>query len=234
MTQPIRTQSNHSLPTLTVASQAAAQALLNAKSRRTLAAFLTPRSLSEAARDLDQPLNTVKYQLRRLLSCGLLLPEEGRPPRYRAAQVQFFVPYELTSAHWPQEVLSELHLAWDNQLAGALLAAAEEGLIEHGLWGVQVVPRAQTLRVEHAVWHAAEWNFTAPDAPAILDAFDTLQLDYADAKRFQTELMQLIARYRALGGSQPHLLRLTLVQQQSNYVPAASSKRRTTINSPKW
>ncbi|GAA5504390.1 hypothetical protein Dxin01_04160 [Deinococcus xinjiangensis] len=195
---------------------AVAQVLLGEPTRTALAAFLTPRSLSEAARWLDKPLNTVKYQWQKLLKLGLLQPVDPQSTdfrhtrRYLARATSYFIPYELTPAEWPQEILELLHRDWETQLNKGLIRASQTALRERGLWGVQVVQSGSELLLEHAVWSAGDWNFTRPDAPAVLDLLTELQLDYADAKALQDELLKLISRYRKKGGSQVYLLRLGL------------------------
>lgn len=210
MVQEIRTEQ--------VKHREVAGTLLDERRRTVLAAFLTPTTLSTAARHLNQPLNTVKYHLQKLLHLGLLGPvavaedEEAGPPKYVACATRFFVPYALTPAHWPQEMLELMHQGWERQLQAALLHSAQQEVEKRGLWGVQIVQSGDSLTLEHAVWSAG-WNFTHPDALAVLDVFDTLSLDYADAKAFQQELLRLVSRYRRKGGAQRHLLRLTLTPQ---------------------
>lgn len=193
-------------------SQEAAQLLLSSRSRRTLAAFLEARRLSEAAALLGQPLNTVKYHLKRLLEMGLVAATPDDPRQFQAVADSFFIPYEQLPAHWPEELLGLLHQDWEARLAHALVTQAERALNERGLWGVQVVRRSDELVFEHAVWHAS-WNFTREEAPAVLDLFDTLQLDYQDAKAFQQDLLELISQYRKKGGSQTHLIRVALAPE---------------------
>lgn len=210
MVQKIRTEQ--------VTHRAVAEALLDERRRTVLAAFLRPTTVSAAARHLNRPLNTVKYHLQKLLHLGLLRlaavaeGQEAGPTKYVACATHFFVPYALTSAHWPQEMLELVHQDWERQLQAALLHSAQQEVEKRGLWGVQIVQSGASLTLEHAVWSAG-WNFTHPDAPAVLDMFDTLSLDYADAKAFQQELLQLVSRYRRKGGAQAHLLRLTLTPQ---------------------
>lgn len=187
-----------------------ASALLDTRSRLVLSAFLTPTSLSAAARDLGRPLNTVKYQWQKLRRLGLLkMVCDGRPPLYQAEGESFFIPYELTPAHWPQDMLQLLHTEWNRRMDTALLSTAEDEARRHGVWGMQVRRQENALTLEHAAWSAG-WNFTRPQAPAVLDLLGELSLDFEQAKALQRDLLQLLAQYRRKPGSQPHLIRLTL------------------------
>lgn len=81
----------------------AADALLRGESFRFLTPFLgDDRTLGEAARVLGVSVARMHYQVRRLLSLGLLrqvgeTPRRGRPTkRYRAASSRFYVPFAAT------------------------------------------------------------------------------------------------------------------------------------------
>lgn len=81
----------------------AADALLRADSFRFLTPFLTgDRTTAEAARELSVSVARMHYQVRRLLTLGLLrvvgeTPRRGRPTkRYRAASSRFYVPFAAT------------------------------------------------------------------------------------------------------------------------------------------
>lgn len=66
------------------------------RSRLLMACVRRDQSLTELARELDQPLGKLHYHVRRLMACGLLTVERteqrpGRPIRYYRAIAQSFL-----------------------------------------------------------------------------------------------------------------------------------------------
>ncbi|MER3553247.1 MAG: hypothetical protein C4331_02530 [Meiothermus sp.] len=52
------------------------------------------------------------------------------------------------------------------------------------------------------------FNVRAPEAPAAVNLWHRLCLDFADAKAFQAELLELLLRYDRKKGGQPYLVHL--------------------------
>lgn len=98
-------------------------------------AFLTPflgreASMSQAARELGRPLDTVRYRVRRFCEAGLLqvTREERRPGRpiryYRTVADGFVVPFELTPYAEIEERARDALRASDEVYVRALARAA--------------------------------------------------------------------------------------------------------------
>jgi len=77
--------------------------------------------------------------------------------------------------------------------------------------------------VNHQLAVNAETNHDTlgPASPALLTAsHDAVYLDFADAKRLQQELHDLMVRYKALGGGQRYLLWLNFVPLPTEGTPS--------------
>ena len=209
--------------TLHVQDAAQAELLFDERPRRVLAPFVGHAdTASRAADSLGMPLNSLLYQVRRLLDAKLLtvVREERRGGRavkhYRATAERFIVPYALTPAETPEVLLAAQHAEPDARLRRNLVRAGLELLEQQSAEGVgvQVVLDGPRLVLRNMVGPDAEWNFLAPTAPAMVDyTLEDVHLDFAEAKALQAELCALVARYRVKRGGQPYTLRLAMAPQ---------------------
>ena len=210
--------------TLHVRQAAQAELLFDERARRVLAPFVgQASSAARAAQSLGMPLNTLLYQVRRLLDAGLLIvtQEERRAGRavrhYRASAERFTVPYALTPAETPEVLLAAQHAGPDARLRRDLVSAGLELLEQQGTEGVgvQVTLDGPRLVLRNMVGPDAEWNFLEPAAPAMVDYWlEDVHLDFEEAKALQGELCELVARYRTKRGGQAYTLRLALAPQR--------------------
>ncbi len=197
-------------------NRAQAAALLEQTTLLILAPFVkTERSASSVAAELEMPLNSLMYQIRRLLELELLCisRSESRAGRaikyYQAVAKVFSIPYQLTPAETPEVLLMEETMPRQKRLIRHLVRASQEVLDQRGesVWGVQVALEADRLVVRNAVGPDSDWNFLDPTAPAILDYWaEDIQLEFADAKAMQAELCHLIERYRAKSGRRGYII----------------------------
>ena len=217
MKEPFRTS-------LVVREPGAAAVFAQPLDLRYLSPFIgQARLVSSVARELEVPLTTLAYRVKKLLALGLLEVDrveqrKGSPlTYYRAAADAFFVPFEATDA----ETLDALLARWEEPWASLFHRSYARALDETGgRWGVQVW-RDETGEVRVAPRPQLEpaWNPSAESAPALLDELVLgLRLDNEDAKQLQRDLLHLLQRYSSRQGAQPYFLRLVLTPTTGNKV----------------
>lgn len=197
-----------------------AELLMDERARRALSPFVgRERTAAGAAEELEIHLNTLLYQVRRLVDAGLLrvTRQERRAGRavkhYRAVAEHFVVPYHLTRAETPEMLLAQEHAGPEARLRRGLIHAGLELINQQGPEGVgiQVVLEGARLVLKNIVGPDSEWNFLDPEAPAMVDYWqEDVQLDFEEAKRLQAELCMIFARYKTRRGGQVYTLRLAL------------------------
>jgi Helix-turn-helix domain len=200
-----------------------AAALLEPNTLRFLGPFIgQPRSADQVARELGISLNTLLYQIKRLIELGFLelveeLPRRGRGiKRYWASADAFFIPFEATHFTTPEEMLlREYEPLYRQFLAGFLEAAMQMVNLKTARDFGMCVSRDEEgqLSVRHGP-HPLKpiaVNPLAPRAPAIvIDWEDQLRLDFEDAKALQLEMLELLERYRAKDGSGTYIAHVAL------------------------
>lgn len=197
-----------------------AELLLDERARRALSPFVgRERTAAGAAEELGMHLNTLLYQVRRLVDAGLLRvtrlePRAARAVKhYRAVAEHFVLPYNLTRAETPETLLAQEHAGPEARLRRGLIHAGLELLNqqEPESVGVQVVLEGSRLVLKNIVGPDSEWNFLDPEAPAMVDYWqEDVHLDFEEAKRLQAELCTIFARYKTRRGGQAYILRLAL------------------------
>ena len=204
----------------TVGQAQVAAALLEPNTLAVLSPFVQQeRSPADVAKELGTPLNSMMYQINRLLKLKLLRVHrvEARAGRakkyYRAVAESFFIPYGLTAAETPERLLEQETAYLQRRLIHHLVNAAQQELDGRGerVWGLQVALEGERLVVRNAIGPDSDWNFLDPTAPAILDWWaEDIQLDFEDAKTMQAELCDLLTRYRVKTGRQGYIVRLAM------------------------
>ncbi len=206
-----------SSPVLRVERPEMARLLLEQSTLKLLSPFVgRQRSASGAAQELGMPVNTLLYQIKRLLDAGLLEVAEERKragravKHYRAVAEAFFVPYELTPLETPQALLEAEHAPRERRLVEGLVRAGLE-VLEQGepVWGARIALEHGRLTASNSIGPNSSWNFLDPTAPAIADWWaEGVQLEFEDAKALQAEMCDLIERYRSRSGPQSYIVRL--------------------------
>lgn len=199
---------------LVVRDPAAAEILTDPDSLRHLEPFLgRERTVTEAARETGASPNTTLRRVQRLLALGLLeiARERRRAGRavklYRSSAEIFFVPFEAGSATTLEAALERRDGRRERLLRRNVVRVRREQL---GTWGTRIYrDTAGRIQIQTAIDPDRNITSLDPGAPAILSAWrDRVQLDYADAKRLQRELFDLLLRYQRLGGSQRYVVRV--------------------------
>ncbi|RIH76715.1 hypothetical protein Mterra_03845 [Calidithermus terrae] len=201
---------------LRVEQPQAAEVLTDPKAAGFLFPFLLgEHSPSSAARLLGVKLNVLMYWVRRFLAHGLLEhtrtePRGGRAVRYyRAVANAFFVPFKALSRGDLETFLEGIEQPFQQALKRArlelLTAPGEE-------WGLWLSARGGTLSFSYGDAEGERlFNNRKPQAPATLNLWVSLDLDFEQAKAFQHELIELYQKYAARGGGQTYRLQLAML-----------------------
>lgn len=209
--------------TLRVTSPAAVAVLLNPTRRRLLEAFFDePMGTAQAARKLGLRTNQLFHHVRRFVALGLLaavretVVDGHRITQYRVAASAFFFPFAATS----EESMAALLLRFTE--ADTFAEQAVRSLHELAPnWGVLVGRLDEGEEVSLAIVpETAEGRpsevslqrLLSREAPAFWGSGDHLELDFQTAKAMQSELANLVRRYRERQskGQQTYFLTLGL------------------------
>jgi hypothetical protein len=192
--------------------------------------FLTPfvgieRSADEAAALLNVNLNTLLYQIKRLRKFKLLQlvrtqKRQGSSIKmYRASADTFFVPFPATPYTQPEDLLLREYEPLHRRLLVGFLEAGIEFVGSRSVndFGLSVQLGHGGLHVNHGPNPrlGLTVNPTVPHAPAILNQWQDLKLDFEDAKALQREMMTLLERYRTKSGSGAYLAHVGLAPTNS-------------------
>ena len=206
-----------------------ASVLLEPDTLRYLSPFIArTRSADEVAREMGISLNTLLYQIKRLIALGFLtiheeIPRGGRGiKRYRAVAEAFFIPFEFTHFATPEDMLLREYAPLYRQfLANFLQAAMPMVNLKTARDIGMCVSRDEDGQV--SVRHGPHplrpisLNPFEPNAPAILLDWDEgLHLDFEDAKAMQLELSGVMERYRAKDGSGTYIAHVALAPVRLN------------------
>lgn len=199
--------------TITVSNPSAARILLDPDELHFFEPFLNRESTVKAAAALlgCRP-NSLLARVRKMQHCGLLevareVPRAGRAIKvYRSVAAVYFVP--LSGWHYDD------HAVWARSRARLVEAglryghAQDEALRGHRIYRDERGVVSHQLAVDAGTNH----DPLGPGSPALYTASnDAVYLDFADAKRLQQELHDLMERYKVIGGSQRYLLWLNCV-----------------------
>ena len=118
----------------------------------------TRKAVGNAVRS-TMPLNSLLYQIKRLLELGLLkiTRVESRAGRaikyYQAVAESFYIPYHLTPAETPEALLEQETIPRQKRLNLNLVRSAQYALDKRGetVWGIQVALEGQKLVMRNAI-----------------------------------------------------------------------------------
>ena len=206
--------------TLEVTDPEAAKVLIAEQKNRFLEPFMIgEKTLKDAAEVLGVKLNTLHYQVQKLMGLGLLEvareePRNGRAQKvYSATAERFVVPFHVTPSETLGALLQNLdqdsRLRFHDEIAQALFQRAPA-------WAIHVFADAsQGVTVAIAPEHhdgVTLKELLAPTSPAVWFEEGEIKLSFDDAKRFQRELYELTRRYkeRSQSKGQTYLMRLGL------------------------
>jgi hypothetical protein len=196
---------------LDIRNPEAVRTLLNHKQRQAFRPFMRQSiSISEAATQVGESLNTMLKRVQRWLEYGLLIetasaPSAGLPKRYTASAESFFVPQSVIARLDLEQLLEQLDAFEANIMRRGQLEAA----LQVDDWGLRfTLDNDQSWNIQPARTGMNPWNYKAPDAPAILAETNVLELGFTDAKALQRELMDVVRRYLNRSGNGRYIVRL--------------------------
>ncbi|SMB86025.1 hypothetical protein [Deinococcus hopiensis] len=200
---------------LTVQTAAAADALLDLRTARILAVFWQEaRTVTEAARQLGQDPEELRYRVRRLTALGLLQHTEtqarkGRPmKRYRVVAQAYFVPFEVTRHETLEAYLAQI----EGEAAAFVRRNLTWALQRNGEgWGLRLARGEDgEIHSKLALSPNEDWGMTE-SGPALLSfVYPALKLDLREAKAFQRDLLALFRQYAGKPGAQTYLCQMVL------------------------
>jgi hypothetical protein len=197
-------------------TKAQARVFINAESRRWFYPFFAKTStVSDAARALGEPANSVLYRVKEWCKLGLLnvVNEEKRHGRtvklYRSVADEFFMPHDSSETEDLIEFLRVMNTPYLETLFKSIVHAGEQLSTK---WGVQFTPDEQNdYRIFPATAPDQPWLQLSKNSPAVLNEITSdLKLSPQDAKAFQLELCQLLQKYLAKGGSDSYVCHIAL------------------------
>ena len=185
---------------LIIRDEAVAKALLEPQNLTLLELLLqNEKSLSELAEKLNVNLNTMLYRVNALIKLGLVevsreVKRSGRASkRYRATAKAFLVPVELIP-HAHDELVSD-RLAI-NIFEGFLHDVARALEEEYGPRYLQISAKhkAEGLNIQNIYENGRSDDIT-PSSAAIMQSVGLVRLSFAEAKAFQSDLIELFKKY---------------------------------------
>ena len=185
---------------LIIRDEAVARALLEPKNLTLLELLLqNERSLSDLAEKLNVNLNTMLYRVNALIRLGLVevsreVKRSGRASkRYRTTARKFLIPIELIP-HAHDEQISDKLTAniFDNFRRD--YARTLEGELGPSYLQVSTGEHSEGIFIAN-VFQKNSPNFLKPDLPAIMQSAGLVHLDFAEAKAFQSDLIELFKKY---------------------------------------
>lgn len=185
---------------LEVRDAAQAKLLLDPQARCVLGPFMTGEcSVTDAANALGLKPNTLLKRVRVLERMGLLRvarveERAGRAIKhYTSVAASFFVPFGITDQH----TLEDLLLAATDEPNRLIALGIAHALEAHvGSLGYIVSKHeAGSLRHDLSLDGRTEFDPVSSEQVAFARAWGRLRLDFAAAKRFQGELLELLERY---------------------------------------
>lgn len=192
-----------------VSATRAAEVLTDWRQRRFLEAFIPgPKSMGEAANELQVKLNALHYRVAQLIEVGLLevkgsVKRKGRAIKlYGPTAKEFFVPFAATPHATMVDMLRRLG-ALDEFLEQAVAVLSSES----ERWGVLVsenstvrgsrlIVKMTPLDARGAPVPRSREALLALSTPAVWSGEARLTLDFETAKELQRELAALSERFQ--------------------------------------
>lgn len=193
-----------------------ARALLDTQTRRFLEPFLGRTcTVTQAARELRVKPNALLYRVNQLLGLGLLEVEHeearvGKPVKfYRSSAPAFFVPFALTPAETVEALILPLEREWSGRFAqnAAALMSADPNAVGLGVWRVE----SGEVIAKPRLPPPAPFDHSLFERWPVLSLWSAeVYLEDTDATSLREEMLALLGRYVARGGSKRHIVHLGL------------------------
>jgi hypothetical protein len=191
-----------------------AKALLDVQTQRFLEPFLGRScTVTQAALELQVKPNALLYRVNQLLRLELLEVEceerrAGKPIKfYRSSAPAFFVPFALTPAETVEALILPLEREWGKRFAqnAAVLMSADSSALGLGIW------RAESGEViaKPRLPPPAPFDHSLFERWPVLSLWSVeVYLEDTDAAHLREEMLILLERYAAQGGSKRHIVHL--------------------------
>jgi hypothetical protein len=188
-----------------------AKMLLKPKAQQVLRPFLYGQfSVGAAAKEVGLPTNAVAYWVKRLHSVGVLHCTKAEVCLYQATAQSFFVPFSLVNQNTFGSLYAEIQAPLLERFHQGISKVLETDTAD---WGVCIATVEQNLvlTITDESRGGITLNSRRVDAPATVNLWSELNLDFADAKAMQHELIEVYQKYTKKSGGQRYLLRLGCV-----------------------
>ncbi len=194
----------------------AAKLLLSRKAQVVLRPFLDAElTVGDAAKIIGLPINSVAYWVNKLLKTQILKVIQSQPlVTYQASANAFFVPFSLAGKESMQSLYASIQAPVLEHFHASISDVMNDA---DGDWGVCISTYDQSiiLTIVDEARGGISLNSRRPDAPATVNLWGYLHLDFEDAKSMQHELIEVYQKYLQKSGAQRYLLRLGNVPVKS-------------------
>jgi hypothetical protein len=206
-------------PWHTITSTTAADAFLQLEVLRVWSAFLQPTTITGAARSLNIPASTLKYQLDKLVHWGVIEMSTKEGKIYSASK-NIFIPFASTSAESLAALLRYIHerssAALSEDLARAWLHHAPA--LSNGGFCLQADDDGR-WNLEYSLDPPPDLHFLQAEMVDTWDSWTTLHLEHHHAQQLRQELRAVWQRWLEVGkhpraNAVGYTLRLGLVRQR--------------------
>ena len=183
-----------------ICDEAVAKALLEPKNLTLLELLLqNEKSLSELAEKLNVNLNTMLYRVNALIKLGLVevsreVKRSGRASkRYRMTAKTFLIPVELIPHAHDELISDKLMTGIFESFQQDVARVLEE---EHGPRYLRISAKQESegFTIDNIFENGRSDNIT-PDSAAIMQSAGLVRLSFAEAKAFQSDLIELFKKY---------------------------------------
>jgi hypothetical protein len=187
----------------------AAKILLSGKAQTVLRPFLNSEyTVGEAAKVIGLPINSVAYWVGKLCKHQILEIVQNQPlVVYKATANAFFIPFSLAGKESMQSLYASIQAPILELFHSSIAEVMNDA---DGDWGVCISAYEQNLilTIVDEARGGVTLNSRRPDAPATVNLWGFLHLDFEDAKAMQHELIEVYQKYLKKTGAQRYLLRL--------------------------
>ncbi len=202
-----------------IESAKAIRLLMNSTTQEILKpCMLSSQTIKSIAEQLSMPINAVHYHMQQLLAAQLIhishfKTRRGRSIKhYKSTATGFFVPFVATKSDGLKSFVQQQMQPYLLEFMG-LVATAGATLIQDinqvgmriydagGYVHIDLSPRGQSFDFA---------EFLYPDAPALMSSIVPIRLGKENAKKLQLEMLELLEKYLALGGTEDYVVHIGL------------------------
>lgn len=211
----------------TITDPRAINVILQFERRRFLEVLMKEtRTVKQLAEELGVGLQAAHHQVKLLEQLGLIevVRHEARRGRaikhYRAKSNGFFVPFYATSATTLEDFVEQVMSEVQTVFTTSLTQAGRTLVKDPARAGLRFYSQDNNLIYDISADGEHFDTLKAmlePQSPAMMSSFIPLQLSFADAKKLQLEMIELLMRYQHLNGSDSYLAHIGLVPNKAGF-----------------